>query len=523
MKGLLQTTIIEEKMSHKRDISRGCCFISTEERKLTAQSIKSGHKMEVWDWLATVPNPTTSAIQVVEVRFKNTRKSYYENSAKIELKLGDIIAVEGTPGTDIGIVSMTSELVKRQIKRTGFRVEDGVFKKVIRHANNIDIERWSEAISKEHATMIEARRMSADLSLDMKIGDVEYQGDGMKAIFYYIADGRVDFRELIKILFEHFRVRVEMKQIGVRQEASRIGGIGACGRELCCSSWINSFSTIGIGAARAQDISFNPQKLAGQCGKLKCCLNYEVDSYVDAKKSMPRVHAPLESMDGSYYLVKTDPLAGVLYFSPSRGENSILIPLSSAKVREIQAKNARGEKVAQLIDIKFAPATPQYDEVEMQNIELDDSLTRFDKTNRSGGRNDRNRGNRRPENSTNNNNRRNNQPRSSSQSDTQNRGNDQPQGDRSGGVRSGGDRSRGNRNGDDRSRGEGNNSTQRQHSRPNSDRSNGGRPNSDRPNGGRPNSDRQNGGRPNGERQNSGRHTNRAEGGAPKHNSDKKE
>lgn len=338
--------------------------------------------MEVWDWLESFPKPMTEAPQLIEVRFKNTRKGYYENKSGLDLHRGDIIAVEGTPGFDVGIVSMTSDLVKRQIKRTGFRAENGEYKKVLRMATSSDIERWSDSISKEHATMISSRQISADLGLEMKIGDVEYQGDGLKAIFYYIADGRVDFRELIKVLFERFRVRVEMKQIGARQEAGRIGGISPCGRELCCSSWINSFSTIGIGAARAQDISPNPQKLAGQCGKLKCCLNYEVDTYVDAKRQLPRVQGPLQALDGNYYLAKIDTLAGVMYFSPSEHHSSVMIPLSIARVREIQAINARGEKIDRLEDKTLIVSTPLTAEPELQNIELQESLTRFDNSSR---------------------------------------------------------------------------------------------------------------------------------------------
>lgn len=374
----------------KKNISRGCTFFTNENGQMSAKDVRGGHKMEVWDWLETFPKPVTEAPQLIEVRFKNTRKGYYENASKLDLKRGDIIAVEGTPGFDVGIVSMTSDLVARQIKRTGFRTENGTYKKVLRMATSSDIERWSDAISKEHTTMIHSRQISADLGLEMKIGDVEYQGDGMKAIFYYIADGRVDFRELIKVLFERFRVRVEMKQIGARQEAGRIGGISACGRELCCSSWINSFSTIGIGAARAQDISPNPQKLAGQCGKLKCCLNYELDTYVDAKKRLPRVQAPLQAIDGEYYLAKTDPLAGVMYFSPSEHQMSVLIPLSIARVREIQAINSRGEKVERIEDKSLSVVKPSVVEPEMQNVELQESLTRFDTKRRNNNNNNRN-------------------------------------------------------------------------------------------------------------------------------------
>ncbi len=375
-------------MSTNKNISRGCEFFYNQSDKLAAKNIPGGHKMEVYDWINRLPQPDGEAPAVVEVRFKNTRKAFFVNSPKLKLKIGDIIAVEGTPGVDIGIVTIISEgMVYRQIKRANAKFNINEARKVIRYANTIDIERWSEAISKEHKTMIGARRISAELGLEMKIGDVEYQGDGMKAIFYYIADGRVDFRELIKVLFDRFRVRVEMKQIGARQEAGRIGGIGACGRELCCSGWINHFSTIGIGAARAQDISFNPQKLAGQCSKLKCCLNYEVDSYLDAKKSMPRVNAPLEALDGSYYLVKSDPLIGMMYFSPSQHGSSIIIPLPADRVRKIQAINSRGEKVSTLEDsAAIKSRAPKFTEPEIHNVELEESLTRFDKNKKSGGR-----------------------------------------------------------------------------------------------------------------------------------------
>ncbi len=346
-------------------------------------------KMDVWDWQAKIPQPNTAnPDKIIEVRFKNTRKGYYINTTGLQLKQGDIIAVEGNPGVDIGVVTITSPIVKPQMKRTCPKMQKEEMKKVLRMATTTDVEKWAQAISREHSTMIESRRISADLGLDMKIGDVEFQGDGMKAIFYYIAEGRVDFRELIKVLFERFRIRVEMKQIGARQEAGRIGGIGPCGRELCCSSWVNHFSTIGIGAARAQDISFNPQKLAGQCSKLKCCLNYEVDTYLDAKKALPRVNAPLEAMDGSYYLIKIDILTGTMYFSPAQNNYSIQIPLSSQRVREIQSLNAQGQKVDSIEDKKFlartAAATASA-EPELKNIELEESLTRFDKNKRHAG------------------------------------------------------------------------------------------------------------------------------------------
>lgn len=383
-------------MSCKKNISRGCCFGRTDEGKVTAANIPGAHKMEVFDYLQFYPANSGRSAQIYEVRFKNTRKGFYENATGEPLKKGDIVAVEGTPGVDIGLVSLVSDLVFRQMKRTGFRAEGGEFKKILRKVNASDIERWEAAIANEHSTMIRSRQISAQLGLEMKIGDVEYQGDGMKAIFYYIADGRVDFRELIKVLFEQFRVRVEMKQIGARQEAGRIGGISGCGRELCCSSWINHFSTIGIGAARVQDISPNPQKLAGQCGKLKCCLNYETDVYAEARKALPRVSQPLEAMDGSYHLVKTDILSGTMYFSPDKFSASIMIPLSSEKVREIQQINRRGEKIERLEDSRFAVAASI--EPQILNVVGEESITRFDRKkgeNNGGGDKRRNNNNNR--------------------------------------------------------------------------------------------------------------------------------
>lgn len=399
-------------MSCNKNISRGCCFGRSKEGQATAVNIPGAHKMEVFDYLQAYPAPVREA-QIYEVRFKNTRKSFYENATGEKLQKGDIVAVEGTPGVDVGLVSMVSDLVYRQMKRTGFRAEGCQFKKILRKATANDIEKWERAIAQEHSTMIKSRQISAQLGLDMKIGDVEYQGDGMKAIFYYIADGRVDFRELIKVLFEQFRVRVEMKQIGARQEAGRIGGISSCGRELCCSSWINHFSTIGIGAARVQDISPNPQKLAGQCGKLKCCLNYEADVYAEARKTLPRVNTPLESMEGTYHLVKTDILSGTMYFSPDKFSANIMIPLSADKVREIQQINRAGGKVERVEDSRYTVEVKE--EPQILNVVGQESLTRFDnkrapskqsaKSVGGGGNNNRGKGR------NGNNNRRNGAPR----------------------------------------------------------------------------------------------------------------
>ncbi len=389
-------------MNKDINISRGCSFTRNEGEELRAQSVPGGFKMQVYDWVDAMPKAVPSIPKLIEVRFKNTRKAYFENPEQVELKIGDIIAVEGNPGVDVGIVSIVSPvLVERQIRRVNSRVDKEPPKKVLRQATSADIAKWEAAIAREHTTMITSRRISAEMGLDMKIGDVEFQGDGLKAIFYYIADGRVDFRELIKVFYERFRVRIEMKQIGARQEAGRIGGIGACGRELCCSGWLNHFSTIGIGAAKTQDLSFNPQKLAGQCSKLKCCLNYELDTYIDAKKKMPYVKAPLEAMDGNYYLCGNDPLTGKMFFSPSPTSNSVQIELSVKRVKEIMALNAKGEKVSDIRDSSMlAAAAVKLREPELQN-ELEDSLTRFDsgkkrgQGNRGGGGNrsgrDRNR------------------------------------------------------------------------------------------------------------------------------------
>ena len=298
------------------------------------------------------------------------------------------MAVEASPGHDIGIVSLTGDMVAKQMKRVGFNPFNGEYRKIYRKAKPYDIERWQEAIALEHETMIRARQIAAEMGLDMKIGDVEYQGDKIKAIFYYIADGRVDFRELIKVFAEQFHIRIEMKQIGARQEAGRIGGIGACGRELCCASWVSSFSSVTTNAARVQELSLNPQKLAGQCSKLKCCLMYEYDVYADARRSIPRVKEPLQAMDGEYYLVKTDILAHTMSFSSSKDAmvNVVTIPVS--RVREILSLNRAGKKADSIVDA--AEANNAVEEPTYRTEE--DSITRFDKAKkRRKNRNNNNR------------------------------------------------------------------------------------------------------------------------------------
>ncbi|MFI3294537.1 MAG: regulatory iron-sulfur-containing complex subunit RicT [Rikenellaceae bacterium] len=385
-------------MSCKKNITRGCCFRSNPQTNTPEVSaIEGSQKLEVHDWIANIPNPIRNN-NLLEVQFKNTRKGFYQNNTALKLKKGDVVVVESQIGYDIGVVTMTSELVYRQMRRIHFKLKESEYRSVLRLPTASDIHKWQDAISQEHTTMIRSRQISASMGLDMKIGDVEYQADKAKAIFYYIADGRVDFRELIKVFAEQFRVRIEMKQIGARQEAGRIGGLGACGRELCCATWQNNFSSVSINTARVQDITPNPQKLAGQCGKLKCCLNFEMDTYIDARNSMPRVNQPLETLDATYYLVKSDPLKGLMYFSSEPRNPSLLIPLTADKVRIIMSINRKGEKVANLDKYSAIQEPTVVAEPSIEDVVGQDSLTRFDKQKRSGNRrrnnNNNNNGNR---------------------------------------------------------------------------------------------------------------------------------
>lgn len=313
---------------------------------------------------------------MVEVQFKNTRKGYYRNSNKIKLEKGDIVAVEATPGHDIGTVTLTGRLVPLQMKKANFK-QDAEIKRIYRKAKAVDMEKYEEAKAKEHTTMIRARQIAASLNLDMKIGDVEYQGDGNKAIFYYIADERVDFRQLIKVLAEAFRVRIEMKQIGARQEAGRIGGIGPCGRELCCATWMTSFVSVSTSAARYQDISLNPQKLAGQCAKLKCCLNYEVDCYVEAQKRLPSREIELETKDGTYYFFKADILSNQISYSTDKNFAANLVTISGKRAFEVIGLNKRGIKPDSLLEAERKPEPKKPVDLLEQ-----ESLTRFDRDRR---------------------------------------------------------------------------------------------------------------------------------------------
>jgi len=334
-------------------------------------------KLDIYDWVKDLPE-TLQEYDIVEIQFKNTRKGFYRNVNQLNLHKGDIVAVEASPGHDIGVVSLTGWLVERQMKRMGVDPKSAELKKIYRRAKKADIEKWVEAMSLEHDTMIRSRKIAERLKLDMKIGDVEYQGDKTKAIFYYIADERVDFRELIKVLAEEFKIRVEMRQIGARQEAGRIGGIGTCGRELCCSTWIAQFDSVTTNAAKIQELSLNPQKLAGQCGKLKCCLNYELASYVDARKDIPEGNIQLETKDATYYHFKTDIFKRSMWFGsePSSSVNLIEVPVE--RVNEIIELNRRGIKVPTLLEANVAPQTA-VTQIDFTDGLEDDSITRFDK------------------------------------------------------------------------------------------------------------------------------------------------
>ena len=336
-------------------------------------------QLNTYDWLADI-NENNNEQEMVEVQFKNTRKGYYRNSNHLKLEKGDIIAVEANPGHDIGVVTLTGRLVPLQMKKANLKA-DAEIRRIYRKAKPADLEKYNEAKSREHDTMIRSRQIALNLNLNMKIGDVEYQGDGNKAIFYYIADERVDFRQLIKVLAETFRVRIEMKQIGARQEAGRIGGIGPCGRELCCATWMTSFVSVSTGAARYQDISLNPQKLAGQCAKLKCCLNYEVDVYVEAQKRLPSREITLETTEGTYYFFKADILKSMLTYSTDKNFLANAVTISARRAFEIIGMNRRGEKPDSLT---IGSAGPE----EQKTIDLveQESLTRFDKRKSSNNR-----------------------------------------------------------------------------------------------------------------------------------------
>lgn len=330
-------------------------------------------QLNTYDWLADIPGNADES-ELVEVQFKNTRKGYFRNSNKIPLEKGDIVAVEATPGHDIGVVTLTGRLVPLQMKKANIKSEADI-KRIYRKAKPVDMEKYNEAKAREHSTMIRSRQIALDLNLNMKIGDVEYQGDGNKAIFYYIADERVDFRQLIKVLADAFRVRIEMKQIGARQEAGRIGGIGPCGRELCCATWMTNFVSVSTNAARIQDISLNPQKLAGQCAKLKCCMNYEVDAYVESAKRMPSREITLETKDGTYYYFKSDILKGLVSYSTDKNFAANLVTITGRRAFEVINMNRNGAKPDSLLE-----ETPVAESKRSIDLLEQESLTRFDKS-----------------------------------------------------------------------------------------------------------------------------------------------
>ena len=348
----------------RQESGRRCCCGSGEPRG----------KFHACNWLEDIPGGFADS-DMVEVQFKNTRKGFYKNSTNLPLEIGDIVAVEASPGHDIGEVIMTGALVELRMRKARIK-PDAEVKRVFRKAKPSDLEKFEEARAREHDTMIRARKIAESLNLNMKIGDVEYQGDGNKAIFYYIADERVDFRQLIKVLAETFKVRIEMKQIGARQEAGRIGGIGPCGRPLCCSSWMTNFVSVATSAARYQDISLNPQKLAGQCAKLKCCLNFEVDTYVESSKRMPPRDARLETADNTYYHFKTDIFKREITYSTDKSIAANLVTIDAERAFEVIALNKSGQKPLTLQRDSDAKPVEKKD---FGDILGQDDVARFDK------------------------------------------------------------------------------------------------------------------------------------------------
>ena len=350
------------------EIKTGCT------RGLCHQAVgRQDRQLNTYDWLADVPG-NIDTTDLVEVQFKHTRKGYYHNVNKLELKKGDVVAVEANPGHDIGVVTLTGRLVKLQVQKAHLKSADDI-KRIYRIARPVDMDKFKEAKSREHATMIESRQIAKNLGLKMKIGDVEYQGDCNKAIFYYIADERVDFRQLIKDLAATFHVRIEMKQIGARQEAGRIGGTGPCGRELCCATWMKNFVSVGTSAARFQDISLNPQKLAGMCAKLKCCLNYEVDDYVEASRKLPSKDIVLITQDAEYHLFKTDILAGLVTYSTDKNLAANLETITAERAKQIIEMNRKGEKPLSLVE-----GEQKQNDKRSLDLATQENINRFDKS-----------------------------------------------------------------------------------------------------------------------------------------------
>ncbi|UKN00500.1 hypothetical protein K6119_12235 [Paracrocinitomix mangrovi] len=336
-------------------------------------------KLAVYDWLADVELPNgISAYDILEVRFKNSRKGFYRNLKGENLHVGDVVAVEASPGYDIGVVSVVGELARIQVRKKAPNFKPHEARKIIRKASEQDIEKWKEVRELEKETMFRSRELASQLALEMKISDVEFQGDGAKATFYYTAEDRVDFRQLIKDLADSFKVRVEMKQIGVRQEAARLGGIGSCGRELCCSTWLTDFRSVSTASARYQQLALNPQKLAGQCGKLKCCLNYELDAYLEALKKFPSSDIKLQTEKGTAFHIKTDVFKEQMWYIQENRDSDVpgqFVPLSPERVKEIIRLNKEGKKPADLKDfmVDIVEEEPDY-----TNVVGQDSLNRFE-------------------------------------------------------------------------------------------------------------------------------------------------
>lgn len=366
-----------EKLTY--DCHRGCEVTTKADGSPCPKYNMGCCKRAVFDWLQGIPNEEME--NLFEVRFKNTHKGIYINDSQLVLREGDIVVTEAQNGYDVGIITLAGAVIAHQLKRNNIEHKSYEFKRIYRKARPADIQKWQEAIAREHQTMIRSRVLAANLGLEMKIGDVEFQGDGTKAIFYYIADGRVDFRQLIKDFAEEFHIRVEMRQIGARQEAGLIGGIGVCGQALCCSRYINDFQSITTAAARCQDLSLNPQKLAGQCGKLKCCINYEAPVYIDAKEKLPQINEPLHLEDGDVNVVKTDVLKGVMWFSYLDKEGDDAYPLKVDKVNEILSLNREGKKASSIA------REPKEKVIDFKSAAGEDSITRFDEVKRKKNNN----------------------------------------------------------------------------------------------------------------------------------------
>ena len=347
----------------------------------------SCNKLTVFDWLANMSLPSgETPFDWVEVRFKNGRKHYYKNTENLSLSIGDIVATQAQSGHDIGIITLTGELVRVQMKRKDIAFKGEEILKVYRKATQKDIDIWCKSRDREEPMKVKARQFAIELKLEMKISDIEFQGDGSKATFYYTAEERVDFRELIKVFAWEFRTRIEMKQIGFRQEASRLGGIGSCGRELCCSTWLTDFRSVSTSAARYQQLSLNPQKLAGQCGKLKCCLNYELDTYLDALKDFPKTDTKLQTEKGTAVCQKTDIFKGHLWYA-YEGEWMNWHKITTKQANEIISLNKQNKKVASLEE--YASELLNNTKNEFENVVGQDSLTRFDSPKRSNKRKNR--------------------------------------------------------------------------------------------------------------------------------------